>query len=214
MNLETTESELLFVGSKVTFFSFFNLKIYCFSFLISSLYCSRFVDSDYSLIRAFTLTILALFAKLRVESDYWKHKIEGETVAIMKVLELPPRLSFKRQVNFESLYGICVLFFSVARALITIPKVVKDLLMFPAYLSLSPVANVIFCLYEPARSTKWSLGVFKTFLPSISSLIEREMVKIEWEREDSLFIIVSPICLFFIPILRHSTSFYEFSIDS
>ena len=61
----------------------------------------------------------------------------------------------------------------------TIPRVVSDLLMFPAYLSLSPVAKVIFCLYEPAKSTKWSFGVFKTFLPSISYLIDREIVKME-----------------------------------
>jgi hypothetical protein len=61
------------------------------------------VESDSSLIRALTFTILALFAKLSVESDSWKHRIEGETVAIMKVLEFPPRLSFKRHVSFESL---------------------------------------------------------------------------------------------------------------
>lgn len=61
----------------------------------------------------------------------------------------------------------------------TIPRVVNDLLMFPAYLSLSPEAMVIFCLYEPARSTKCSLGVFSTFFPSIYDLIAREIVKME-----------------------------------
>jgi len=110
------------------------------------LYCSRLVDSDYSLTRALTLTILALFAKLRVESVSWKHKIEVEIVATIKVFEFPPKLSLSKQVNLESLYGIWTLGLSLANALITIPRVVKDLLMFPAYFSLSPVAIVIFCL--------------------------------------------------------------------
>jgi hypothetical protein len=61
----------------------------------------------------------------------------------------------------------------------TIPRVVKDLLIFPASFSLSPVAIVIFCLYEPARSTKWSLGVFNTFFPSIYDFMASETVKIE-----------------------------------
>lgn len=60
------------------------------------------VDRDSSLIKAFTLTILALFAKLRVERVYWKQRIEVEMVATMKVLEFPPKLSLNKQVNFES----------------------------------------------------------------------------------------------------------------
>ncbi len=72
----------------------------------------------------------------------------------------------------------------------TMPRVVKDLLIFPAYFNLSPVAIVIFCLYDPAKSTKCSLGVLRTFLPSISDLMASEMVKIEWDRDDSLFICV------------------------
>jgi len=42
------------------------------------------------------------------------------------------------------------------------PKVVKDLLIFPAYFNRSPEAAVIFCLSDPAKSTKCNLGVFKT----------------------------------------------------
>ena len=125
------------------------------------------MERDSSFISAFTFTILALFAKLRVDRVYWKQRIEVETVATMKVFELPPRLSLRRQVNFESLYGICALALSLASALMTIPKVVRDLLIFPASFSLSPDAFVIFCLYDPARSTKCSLGVLRTFFPSI-----------------------------------------------
>lgn len=62
-----------------------------------------FVERDYSLIKALTFTILALLAKFKVESVYWKQRIDVEIVATIKVLELPPKLSLKRHVNFESL---------------------------------------------------------------------------------------------------------------
>jgi hypothetical protein len=61
----------------------------------------------------------------------------------------------------------------------TIPNVVKDLFIFPAYLSLSPEAIVCFCLYEPAKSTKCSFGVLRTFFPSSSILHDKDIVKIE-----------------------------------
>lgn len=108
------------------------------------------------------MTIFALFAKFNVDRVYWKQSIFLEIVAIKNVLEFPPKESRSRHVNFESLYGICDLVFSLAKALITIPNVVRDLFMLPAYLSLSPEAAVIFCLSEPAKSTKCSLGVFRT----------------------------------------------------
>lgn len=68
-------------------------------------------ERDYSLINALTFTILALFAKFNVDRVYWKHKIDVEIVATMNVFELPPKLSLRRVVNFESLYGICSLVF-------------------------------------------------------------------------------------------------------
>jgi hypothetical protein len=68
---------------------------------------------------------------------------------------------------------------SLANALITIPKVVRDLLIFPASFNLSPVANVAFCLSDPAKSTKCSLGVFRYLRPSVSNLIAKDIVKIE-----------------------------------
>ncbi len=102
-----------------------------------------------------------------------------DIVATIKVLEFPPKLSLSRHVSLESLYGIWTFGLSLARALITIPRVVKDLLIFPASFSRSPVAIVIFCLSEPARSTKCSLGVFNTFFPSIYDFMASETVKIE-----------------------------------
>jgi hypothetical protein len=35
-----------------------------------------------------------------------------------------------------------------------------------AYLSLSPVAPVLLCLYDPAKSTKFITEIFEVFLPA------------------------------------------------
>jgi len=59
------------------------------------------------------------------------------------------------------------------------PRVVSDLLIFPAYFSLYPEAFVIFWRSEPAKSTKCNFGVFKTFFPSSSDLIAKAIVKME-----------------------------------
>lgn len=62
-----------------------------------------FVERDYSFIWALTFTIFALLAKFNVESVYWKHNIEHEIVAIINVLEFPPKESLSKFVSFESL---------------------------------------------------------------------------------------------------------------
>jgi hypothetical protein len=63
--------------------------------------------------------------------------------------------------------------------LITIPKVVRDLLILPAYFKRSPEAAVIFCLYEPAKSTKCNFGVFRTCTPLTYVFKDKDIVKIE-----------------------------------
>lgn len=85
------------------FLSVFNRNISAFNRRISSLNVSIFVERDYSFIKALTFTIFARFAKLRVERVSWKHKTFLETVAIKKVLELPPKESLSKLVSFESL---------------------------------------------------------------------------------------------------------------
>lgn len=47
----------------------------------------------------------------------------------------------------------------------TIPSVVKDLLILLAYFSLYPTQAVAFCLSDPAKSTKWSFEDFNVVLP-------------------------------------------------
>ena len=60
------------------------------------------VESDSSLTKALTLTILALLAKLSVDRVSWKLKAVLATVAIIMVFEFPPRESLSRQVSLES----------------------------------------------------------------------------------------------------------------
>lgn len=158
---------------------------------------------DYSLIWALTFTIFALFAKFKVERVSWKQWTELDIVPIIKVFEFPPKESLSKFVSFESLYGMWFLCFYEVRALITIPNVVSDLFMLLASFNLSPVVAVNFCLSDPAKSIKWSFGVFKIFFPSTYILKEMDIVKIECDREDSLFIIVSPICRFLNPRAKH-----------
>lgn len=52
--------------------------------------------------RAFTFTILARFAKFRVDRVYWKHIIDRAIVAIRNVFELPPRESRNKLVSLLS----------------------------------------------------------------------------------------------------------------
>ena len=72
------------------------------------------------LARAPNLSVLSVSASL----NGW-----GEQVMIRSVFELPPSDSESILVSFDSLYGICYTFLSV-RATITLPRVVKLLLMF------------------------------------------------------------------------------------
>ena len=81
--------------------------------------------------------------------------------AIMKVLLLPQRDSESIWVNKELRYGTKSFFFFkqlFANASITIPRLVKLLLILFAYCKRTPVAPVFDCLYEPAKSTILNLA--------------------------------------------------------
>jgi hypothetical protein len=49
----------------------------------------------------------------------------------------------------------------------------------PAYFKRSPEAAVIFCLYEPAKSTKCNFGVFRTCTPLTYVFNDKDIVKME-----------------------------------
>ena len=63
----------------------------------------------------------------------------GETHAIITVLELPPKESYKILVNFESLYGMCLDFLSLVRAWITLPRAKRPILIFIPSLRVDPI---------------------------------------------------------------------------
>ena len=103
------------------------------------------------------------------------------------------------RVSLESRYGTCVAFLSV-RALITIPSVVKDLLICFASSSCWPSALLLCALSEPARSTKHSFPDFCS--PRPLCFCVTAIVKMEWLRDDSLFIrveatirLAAPVCI-------------------
>ena len=151
---------------------------------------------------AFSFTSLALWANLSVERVYWMLLSLSATVAIRNVLEFPLNESLSTNVSLESLNGMWGFDLSLLKQLITIPNVVRDLFMFPASFSLYPMAAVLFCLYEPAKSTKWILDLFIILIPFSICLLCTLRLKIACDLDDSLFMSVSPTCLVRTPWFR------------
>ena len=79
---------------------------------------------------------------------------DGEMLAIITVLLLPPRESLKMKVSLLSLYGMCLFLPSETstRELMTLPSAERDLLIAPASFNLSPTVFATFYLSDPARS--------------------------------------------------------------
>ena len=119
----------------------------------------------------------------------------------MQVLELPPKESFKTKVNLESLYGICLYFpyATSTNAFITLPNTVRLLFILPASLSLSPKDPVIVYLSDPAKSTKCRRELFTICIPFSIFLLSIVIENSEWDLELSIFIYVSPTCLYLAP---------------
>jgi hypothetical protein len=67
----------------------------------------------------------------------------------------------------------------------------KDKLMFVASILLYPVAPVCFSFSLPAKSTKLIFEDLMTMSSSIRCLVSTDMLRIECEREDVAFILVS-----------------------
>jgi hypothetical protein len=95
----------------------------------------------------------ALLAYLRVfiVSSFWLPA--GLIVAIMTVLQFPPRESFNIRVSLESLKGTKKPFLVLSpRALIQLARASNDVLILAPSLSLIPLFSVTVPLSEPARS--------------------------------------------------------------
>lgn len=125
---------------------------------------------------------------------------------MMKVLLLPPRESLRTKVSFESRKGMCTLCFSPLRLLITMPKVVRDLLMLLASFSRSPMQAVDFCRSEPAKSTKCSLLLLRLAQPFNTCLLWMLRVNTAWLRLLYRFIWVYPMWRLRIPWFSRLTA--------
>ena len=80
-----------------------------------------------------------------------------------------------------------------ASLLMTIPRVVRLLLMLDPSLRRSPVAPVLLARSEPARSTKERRDTFTPLTPEAASVMLKvtRMVKTAWDLLDSLFMLVA-----------------------
>ena len=128
--------------------SFCNDRTYCFSSRINTVAGSLLTVGLFLILRA----LLAYFRVFNVSSNELS---AGEQHAIILVLELPPKESYKILVSLLSRYGICIAFLvSSVKAEITLPSAKRDLLiMIPSFI-VAPVAPVFFARSDPAKSTK------------------------------------------------------------
>ena len=123
-----------------------------------SAFSSNFFNSGivYSLLTfALFLILRARYPNLSVLNVSCSLKGCGEHVMTRHVFEFPPRDSDKILVNFDSRYGIWWTFLSVS-ALMTLPSVVKLLLIILASSRVYPAAPVFEIFSEPAKSTRYS----------------------------------------------------------
>ena len=122
-----------------------------------------------------------------------------ETLHTRAVFAFPPNDCFKKRVSWESQKGIC--FWPSVRALIHIPRVVRERLMFWASFNVWPVAPVFSILSDPARSTRFKTETFEE--PS-AYVCFKSMTKIVWDHEDLAFWLVPATALFIWPSFNSS----------
>lgn len=130
-------------------------------------------------------------------------------MAIITVLQLPPKLSLKIEVIIEFLYGTCTLVplaFS-CRAIITYSKYDSDLLMYLASVLIYESGSLLYTLSLPAKSTKCSLDVLITSLAK--SLLSMAIVNMQCDLDDAGFIGVALTYLIKLPIINKSMASYS-----
>ena len=132
----------------------------------------------------------------------------GLTQAIMYVLVLPPRESFRRRVSLESLYGTNAPFLDMSdRIFMQLPKARRDLLMFAPSTRRIPLFSVTAARSDPAKSTKQSLlEVYTVIFPLLGFyssgflfVYSKVNVKIACDRELKSFCLVGAIYLLVFP---------------
>ena len=141
--------------------------------------------STFSFLRISFSSWPTLYENLRVDNDSSTFSFSELIVAIMTVLQLPPKLSFKMVVINELRYGICCRlnpFIFSFRAMITYSKYVNDRFIYFASFSRFPSTWVLLILSEPARSTRCNL--LRQQVSDPFSRPSKVIVKTQWERDE------------------------------
>lgn len=130
--------------------------------------------------------------------------LAGERAAIILVFVLPPSAFCRRKVSFDSLKGGAAFLPSafLASAEMTLPKIMRLLLMLAPSLRRSPVAPVDSALSDPAKSMRLMSDDFSLiFLPvPLSMIIYLNWIVVTvWALDEVAFIFVDPIVRFFVP---------------
>lgn len=155
---------------------------------------------------SFLVTLFLIFAtlpaNLHVQIDSSKSWGSGDIVAIILVLQLPPKLSFKMSVMSESRYGMCT--FSPCayrfKQSITSSKKCRLRLMPTASFCNIPSTPVFPILSLPLRSTRQT---FETVFTSEAGFLHSKiMMKMQWDLVEASFFGVSAITRFCSPMKR------------
>lgn len=128
----------------------------------------------------FILHYFTFSANLNEHIVWLKSPIFGEIFTNIKVLLSPSKYFWSKKVSFEFLNGIWDSF--LAKAEITTPKCVNDLLIAWVYFILSPSTLLNATLSLPAKSTKLRDPFLSKFFSK--HLEAMWIVNIKWDREE------------------------------
>ena len=136
------------------------------------------------------MIFLARSANLSVEIVSSEWSINGLTAAIRVVLVLPPRLSYRRRVIFESLYEMWDLLLPYARDWITFPRQERlRLIVLSSSKCYWFMISSLWIFSLPAKSHKLSLP--RISIPfALGLLLSISSWNIVWERDEWTFDLV------------------------
>mmetsp|Transcript_15819 Transcript_15819/g.28961 ORF Transcript_15819/g.28961 Transcript_15819/m.28961 type:complete len:237 (-) Transcript_15819:646-1356(-) len=157
-----------------------------------SYFLMRVLSSSSSLIVGAFLICLALFANFKVLKVSDIESEAGEIIAIIVVLQFPPRESSSNLVSLESRYGMCVLGLESVKATMTFPRADKDWLIFLDSCSLWPVAPETLSRSDPAKSTKLSLPILAC-LPFLVLTCSSTIMNTAWLRLETSLSLVEAV---------------------
>ena len=152
------------------------------------------------------LIYLALFAYFSVFLVSSKAVHAGLMLQIMTVLQFPPRESFNKRVNLESLKGMwavdfCSPFYTSHKAFMQFPRANRLLFMFAPSMSLYPRLFVWEALSDPARSISDNFAMLiSADVPWARSLCSTVTCKTAWDLLDASLASVLSFVLYMLPL--------------